>query len=62
MRILKHKSEIVEKEVGSNIRRAAAALIEMKPSKRAAEAIAGAARVVACSSGFDLKELNAAPV
>ena len=61
MRILKHKSEIVEKEVGSNIRRAAAALIEMKPSKRAAEAIAGAARV-ACSSGFDLKELNAAPV
>ena len=51
MRILKYRGEDVEKVQISE----RAALIEMKPSKRVVEAIAGA---VACWSGFDLKELN----
>ena len=43
MRILKYKSENFEKEASSNMpgREEQAALIEMKPSKRAVEAIAG---------------------
>ena len=54
MRILKHRSEIVEKEFKYPTR---AALIEMKPSKRVVEAIAST-RVACSPSGFDLKELK----
>ena len=48
MRILKYKSENFEKEASSNMpgREEQAALIEMKPSKRVVEAIAGSCVLV----------------